>query len=341
MLDKTLSLLPRLNRSERLLPDLPSRRAERVLFALIVVACLLLHAALVTLFLTRAGDAPVFPPVNEVPIEVIVEPPPAPPPPPPPEEKKPEEPKPQEKQKPPEPPKPQYEQSLKPAFDAPRAQNQDQIEREAPHKETQAPEPEQKQSQQAPAEAPAAPDTQVIAPTPMPERQEQTTPPLPDEQKPEAEEVQKELQQKEDKIKANSEAAKTKQQMAKDQQKAAMAKQLAALKPSPTYTVGSKSKVAPVSGGTENTTYLSVLFGIIMKHMNNPHATRQSPGTAVIFFALDENGNLTHGAIYQTSGFPDLDKETLDAVKRSSPFPPPPRDLPHRFFFSRDVERGR
>jgi len=340
MLDKTFSLLPRLNRSERLLPELPSRRAARWLFALVFVLVALVHVLLVSLFLTHAGDAPVLPPMNEVPVEVIVEPPPAPEPPPP-EEKKPEEPKPQEKQKPPEPPKPQYEQSLKPAFDAPRAPNQDQIEREAPHKETQAPEQEQKQSQQAPAEAPAAPDTPTIAPTPSPERQEQTTPVLPEKDDADAEAIKKELQQKEDKIKANAEAARVKQQLLKDQQKAAMAKQLAALKPSPSYTVGSKSKVAPVSGGTENTTYLSVLFGIIMKHMVDPHATRASPGTAVIFFALDDNGNIIHTAIEKTSGFPDIDQQTIDAVKRAGPFPPPPRDLPHRFFFSRDVDRGR
>jgi protein TonB len=120
-----------------------------------------------------------------------------------------------------------------------------------------------------------------------------------------------------------------------------MAKQLAALAPTPDYSLGSMSKPAIVSGGTENTTYLSVLYGLIMRKMTNMNAVRSSPGTSVIFFALDENGNILHVAIEKASGFPDIDAQTMEAVRRAAPFPPPPRDIPHRFFFSRDVERGR
>jgi protein TonB len=332
MLDRiSYETLPKTDRGQRLLPDLPAR-ANRWLFALVLVLCLAAHIGLVTLFLTRGeGELPVV--QEEVPVEVIVEPPP------PPAEPPPEQPKPQDKPKQ-EPPKPKYEQDLKPAFDAPRAPNEEKVEREAPEKETQAPQPSPQQAPEPPAEQQAQPDTPKIADTPAPAHQEQATQPMPDEDKPDAEALNKALQQKDDKVKSNSEAARTKKTLPVND-KAALAKQLAAMKPLPDFTLGAKSKPAPVTGGTENTTYLSVLFGIIMKHMNNPEATRQSPGTAVIFFALDDNGNLVHQAVERTSGFPDIDAETMAAVRRSAPFPPPPRDMPHRFFFSRDIERGR
>ena len=154
---------------------------------------------------------------------------------------------------------------------------------------------------------------------------------MPDEDKADAEPLSKaELQMKADKAKSNADPAKTKKPLPIDQ-KAAMAKQLASLSRTPDYALGSMSKPAPVTGGTENTTYLSVLYGLIMKRMPNKEVLRSSPGQVVVFFSLDDNGNLTHQAVYKTSGFPDIDLETLEAVRRSAPFPPPPRDIPHRF----------
>ncbi len=328
--------LPFVDRTLRLLQPELSTRAAKWRFALVVGLVLLIHAAVVGALLLRGADD-VEPQLSEeVPIEVVQEiPAPPPEPPPKPEEKKPE---PKQKQ---EQPKPKYEAALKPAFDAPRAPNQEKVEREAPEKETHAPQP-QAQAPQLPAEAAAQPDTPKIAALPAPARQEQANQPNPDEDRPDAEALNKaELQSKEDKKKANAEAAKTKKPLPVTDQRAAMARQLAALAPTPDYTLGSKSKPAIVSGGTENTTYLSVLYGLIMKKMINQNAMRSSPGTSVIFFALDDDGNLIHQAVEKTSGFPDIDQQTMSAIKNAAPFPPPPRDIPHRFFFSRDVERGR
>jgi len=336
MLDRmSFGTLPFVDRTLRLLQPEAASRAPRWQFAALVVAVLLIHVSFLIALLYRAGDAPVPPPNEEIPVEVVAEMPAPPPPPPAPEPKKPE---PKQKQ---EQEKPKYEPALKPAFDAPRAPNEEKVEREAPEKETHAPQQQAQPAPQPPAENAAQPDTPKIADLPAPEKQELMDQPAPDEDKPDAEALNKaELQQKADKKKSNSEAAKTKKPLPTNE-RAAMAKQLAALAPTPDFTLGSMSKPAPVTGGTENTTYLSVLFGIIMKHLQNQNAVRSSPGSSVIYFALDDNGNLTHQALYKTSGFPDIDQETLDAVRRSAPFPPPPRDIPHRFFFSRDVERGR
>jgi len=329
--------LPFVDRTLRLLQPEGSSRAAQWRFAAVLAGCLLIHAAIVAAFWYRGNDQPEPLRAEEIPVEVVTE---MPPPPPPLEEKKPEEKKPEPKK--PEPPQPKYQQTLKPAFDAPRAPNEEKVEREVPEKETHAPQPQTQPVQQPPAEKAAQPDTPKLAALPAPERQEQTSqPPAPDEDKPQAEALSKaELQQKADKKKSNSDAAKTKKPMPPDQ-RSAMARQLAALSPTPDYSLGSMSKPAIVSGGTENTTYLSVLYGLIVRKMTNLNAVRSSAGTSVIFFALDDNGNILHVAIEKASGFPDIDAQTMEAVRRAAPFPPPPRDIPHRFFFSRDVEIGR
>jgi protein TonB len=336
MLDRMApEALPFVDPSFRLLQPDTSPRVAKWRFWLVLAICLVLHVVIVVFLLLRGMNDIEPQQSEEVPVELVTEvpQPPSPPPAPPPE---PEQKKPEPKQE-----QPEYEHILKPAFDAPRAPNKETVEREAPHRETQAPEQQSQPVLEPPAERAAQPDTPKIADVPAPERQEQMSQTPPDDDKPDAEALARaELQEKQDKQKANADAAKTKKPLPVDQ-KAAMAKQLAALAPLPDFTLGAKSKPAIVSGGTENTTYLSVLYGLIMKKMTNLNAMRSSPGTSVIFFALDDTGHILHIAVEKASGFPDIDQQTLDAVRRAAPFPPPPRDIPHRFFFSRDVDRGR
>jgi protein TonB len=298
-------------------------------FKLLLVICLLVHLALLALFLERdQSDVEQLQPVQEIPVEVIVEPPPEqPPPPPPPEEKK-------LQQKTPPPPPPQ--EMEKPAFDAPRAPNEDKLKREAPDKETksQAPTPT---PQQQPAPQSAQEDTPNIAKEPTPKMQEPSAAQLPLEDKPEAEALDKAEQPRQaEKEKSKTQAARTKEPLSKEA-KAAIARQLSAYAPIPEYKFGSAAKPAPVSGGTENTTYLSVLYGLIMKHLRNPNAERDRGGMVVVGFWLDDKGNLTHQVIHKSSGFPDIDAATLAAVRSGAPYPPPPRDQPHGFIFHREV----
>ena len=151
-----------------MLPPELSAHAAKWRFAGLVVFVLLLHAAVLFALFYRAGDAPEPTPNEEVPIEVVTEIPQVPPPEPPKPEEKKQEQKKQEQQK------PKYEQSLKPAYDAPRAPNEEKVEREAPEKETHAPEQQAQPVQQPPAEKPAQVETPKIADLPTQERQEQT-----------------------------------------------------------------------------------------------------------------------------------------------------------------------
>ena len=48
---------------------------------------------------------------------------------------------------------------------------------------------------------------------------------------------------------------------------------------------------------------------------------------------FDENGNLTHQAVYRASGRADLDAAALSAVRKAAPFPPPPPGDPRAIWF--------
>ena len=136
-------------------PDEAAPGSARRRFILILAAVLIVHAILLGVLLYENQTAPQLAQSEEIPVELVpeipqpkVEPPP-PPPPPKPEEKKP-------------PPKQKMVEDEKPAFDAPREQNKETVEREAPDKETQA----QKQAQptEQTAETPAPPKPPEAAP---------------------------------------------------------------------------------------------------------------------------------------------------------------------------------
>jgi protein TonB len=312
--------------SERLFaPAEPPSRDAKGRFRLLLALCFLLHVLLLALLLDRDWSEPVaVPPEQEIPIEVIVEPPP-----PPPEEKL------QPPPAPPPPPQPQkLQKAEKPAFDAPRAPNNEKIERDAPDKETKAPTPPGPPEQAAPK--PAQEKTPDIAREPIPKEEPSAQQPQADD-KPEAEALDRAALQKEaDKQKKKTDPVRTKTPPPEDQ-KAAVARQLSAYAPIPDYQFGSAAKPAPVTGGNEKTTYLSILYGLIMRRLQEPSATRPGGGTVIVGFWLDDKGNLTHQAVYKSSGFPDIDAETLAAVRRAAPFPEPPRDQPHGFLFQREV----
>ena len=102
-----------------------------------------------------------------------------------------------------------------------------------------------------------------------------------------------------------------------------IADQLAALAPIPDYKLAAPRKFSPVGGGHAKTTYLTILYGLIMPHMRIPPRVRGSGaiGRGAVVFYIDEMGNLTHQAVHQPSGAPDLDAAALAAVRRAAPFP--------------------
>ena len=71
----------------------------------------------------------------------------------------------------------------------------------------------------------------------------------------------------------------------------------------PDFKLAAPRKISPVGGGHAKTTYLTILYGLIMPHMRIPPRVRGSGaiGRGVVVFYIDEMGNLTHQAVYQPS----------------------------------------
>jgi protein TonB len=309
--------------------------APRPRFLAFVLLGLLLHLALLAFLLWEDKRNALAPPVEEIPVEVITEPPPPEPPPqeekkeePPPPEPPPPEKKEQQKSPPPPPPPPETE---KPAFDAPKAESKAKSEVNAPEEaqetKTKRNEPEKfapkdekpqglkdaeddadgdKKPEPAPQkEVDDKPDAEII------ERAEKTPTPI---DKPEAKDAKP----------------------AKKGDAMSIADQVAALAPLPDFKLAAPPKPSPVGGGQAKTTYLTILYGLIMPHMRIPPRVRelQMSSKGVVAFYIDEMGNLTHQAVYKSSGLPDLDSAALAAVRAAAPFPPPPRGLPHSMLFT-------
>jgi TonB family protein len=298
-------------RRERLTSALKKRQAK--LFA----AVLLLHAVVLTGLLTLDWvSRPLLLVEEEIPVEVVAEPPPQP--------QAQETPAAQQAQEQPKPPEQQQEQikqkltlDEKPAFDAPRAENKEKVEREAPDEETRgqrqarpdehtAEKPEERQQkpqqemQQDPGEQQGASDTA-------------------DEDKRDAEVTQQAMARPTEK--PEKKIGKPDPKAAIGPKQKSMAELLASLEPTPTYRLSGSAKVAPVSGGTAAPTYFSVVLGYILRKFH-PSGGRQDVGSIVFF--VDPNGNLMHQALRKSSGSSARDQEALGALRRAAPFPPTP-----------------
>lgn len=301
----------------------PFWRAARRRFPHLLIAVLLLHlTVLALLILIDEPDKEAAPAEKEIPVQVIVQPPPPPPPPAP----KPEQKKPEPKPKQP-PPKPQYQKEEKPAFDAPRAANQEKIKREALDDRTRSP----LQAPPTPAnDTKPTPNAPKPAQDAAPEAADQTTSPQEQKDDKDAEALNKAAPIKDKK--AAMRMRKTKHRAAlPDDERGAVARELASLEPSPNFTFAAKTEVSPVSGGTEDMRYLSVLFGLIMRQRHFPTRVLHEDVQVVVGFWVDDNGALVQTEIYRTSGYPEFDREAVAAVRRAAPFPQPPYGEPHGF----------
>jgi TonB family protein len=306
-------------------------------FLAFLILCLLAHLSILAFLLWEDKRSSPPAPAEEIPVEVITEPPP-PEQPPQPEEKKEEPPPPepekqeQEKQKPPPPPPPP-EKLEDPATDAPKLESKEKSEQDAPEeqKEIKTPRNEPPTEKVVPkdekpeglkdAEEDADGDKKAN-PAPMKEV----------EDKPDAEVIEQAEKTPKPVEKPVPDAAKA----AKKGEGKSIADQVAALAPLPDFKLAAPPKTSPVGGGQAKTTYLTILYGLIMPHMRIPPRVReiQMSSRGVVAFYIDEMGNLTHQAVYKTSGLPDLDAAALAAVRAAAPFPPPPRGLPRAMLFT-------
>lgn len=313
----TLADVPAAGPQDRFLkPVDPWLRDQKRRFIALVIAVCLLHGTLLGFLLLRDRAKPVAP-RNEIPVEVVVLPPPVP---------KKEQPKP----KPPPPPKEKVPKYVKPATDAPRTANKEKTERQNTDKET-----------QAPTHAEPVPNA-VPKPTPTPVKPMQNAAPAPAERtaapavpddKPDAEALAKAEPVKDQKPTQKAKSTKERAPLPRHD-RAALAREFAALSRSPHFSVAARAKPSPIGGGhCDTVAYLCTLYGLIMRHQHYPESARARHlrGKVVVAFWLDERGDLTHQALYRTSGYPELDAAAVEAIRRAAPFPPPPRDQPHGF----------
>ncbi len=105
-----------------------------------------------------------------------------------------------------------------------------------------------------------------------------------------------------------------------------VAETLSSAAPSPTAAAGKVA--APKLSPSQR--YLQARFGYIrkqiLKNLVYPQRARRMgwQGQVKIRFVVDPSGKVRDLEVLETSGYPLLDRQALNAVKRAAPFPPPP-----------------
>ena len=281
--------------------------ARRTWFLVTLAVILAVHAGVLAYLFYRDSAAPEqIAAREETLVEVIVEPPKPPP----------------EAPKPPQPKQEAKQEIEKPASSAPRAPNEEKVETQETQKDTHAPK----------------------APTPprdgTPEKSEAASPstePAPPE-KTEAEAEKKDLLEKDAEPLENAvpePPKRPKSLMAKAKPptkvkaKASALDQLAGDSSLPDYRFARPTKKSPVYGGSEDSRYLAIVYGMIMSKRRPVVSVADASGSVTITFGVDDRGNFTGANYVRSSGFPEIDNEAMAAIRRASPFPPPPPGSPH------------
>lgn len=282
----------------------------------------LVHAAILSLAIFgNRWDQTIAPPEREIPVEVIVEAP---------------------KAKPPEAPAPTPQPEFQthpldeePAVDAPRKSNDDKIERKAPDEASRA--PTREDTAKAPGEEAAAEEAATPTLQNPPRPAEQPAQPAP----------ASETLTSNSSVVANSESAEApppRTNAAAPPEKLATfvgqpfptwskGGRFSTFDPLPDVEFGSAAAQTAIAGGKAKSTYLTVLYGMIMSHV--PKASSAHEGSeGEIVFVVDGAGNLVQRQISRSSGSRELDATALDAVGEAAPFPAPPQGLPVRLRFT-------
>ncbi|TKT80974.1 energy transducer TonB [Aquamicrobium sp. LC103] len=83
-----------------------------------------------------------------------------------------------------------------------------------------------------------------------------------------------------------------------------------------------RASVSPERWQSRLTSYLN-------RHKRYPRGARnrREEGTVTLSFSIDPSGRVLSASIARSSGYPELDKEVLDMVRRVSPVPAPPPEI--------------
>ena len=290
-------------------PETPNPAERRGLTVALIAAAMLHLLIPLGLFLYYALwplSAPTT--VQEIPVEVVVEQPPPP------------KPKPAE-DKPKPPPKPFEE---KPAFDAPAPETKEKVNRESPDKKTEAP------AAQAPPPpipgAPSKPETQAPSPAPAEEQKAEKAPPAHDLAPTPEGELPADVnpRPKNEAAQAAASAAPT------PPAKAPVGAALPTIEDLPQYKFARETEHSPVAGGSAESRYLTIVYGMIKAHLREtPELHLDSASKrGVVDFYVDEGGNLVGRKLVSSSGSPNLDMAVMAAIAAAGPYPAPPNWSP-------------
>jgi TonB family protein len=287
-------------------PTAADRRGHTLALAAAVLLHLLIPASLLLFYWLWPLKVPTA--LQEIPVEVVIEQPPPKPPPP------------QEKPKPP--PQPEVE---KPAYDAPAAATKEDLNREAPDKTTEA---------KAAPEAPpppvpgAPPKAESKAPTPEPAEQPkaETAPPA-HELAPSPEgELPADATPRHEESPAEAAAPAAPPAPAK----APAGTPIPTIEDLPQYKFARSVAHSPIAGGSAESRYLTIIYGMIKAHLHEGPALHLDSANrhGMVDFYLDEAGNLVGRKLVTSSGSPNLDMAVMTAIAAAAPYPAPPNWTP-------------
>jgi TonB family protein len=284
--------LPLAASTEQRLLDRPPRApaSDRRRVGLIVLACLLAHAAVLSLFVRFDRPARLAPTEEDSAVEVIVEPPAKAP-----------DPAPAPEAKDREKPTKQAVLDEKEATDAPRAseeKSEKDVRAEAPHAAQAAAKAEQPDAARKPVNREQASAAEPSAPQPKNDQAD-------GDPRPEAPEKTK--------------AQKDPPQPEKPPEPASPSFA------SPSDALAAALRYAPVGGGNAEATYLSTVYGLVAPRLNLQKVIAGRPHTSgEIIFSIDYGGAFAGAKVTKSTGLRDVDAAALAALRAAAPFPLPP-----------------
>jgi protein TonB len=100
----------------------------------------------------------------------------------------------------------------------------------------------------------------------------------------------------------------------------------------PAATTASATPMPPVPAASTSAVpdWQSTLLGRLEQFKRYPASAqyRGEQGVAYLRFSMDRDGNVLSASIAKTSGYDDLDAETLALIRRAQPLPKPPAEIP-------------
>jgi protein TonB len=293
--DERLRLLPR---------AAPARSISRPELAAALAIILFVHAALIAFILYRDGwERFEIQPEQEIPVEVVAEIPPDPPKPPP-----------QQAEQPPE------ENYDKPAYSAPRAVTEIAENQAGAQQKTEAAEAQPTAQEGAPVPANnSAPAPQVATSALRGTAEEK----MADEKAEPFEAASPSPDTMPGQANASARAENT--------GTADLMRQLSSAQPAlSSFSFAATTRLAPLTGGTEDNRFMSNVFAKILSKKRYPKsaAARHASGTVMVSFIIDAEGGLVYQTVSHSSGESDLDAEAIAAVKAAAPYPAPPPGAP-------------